>query len=232
MLYRKATLFFEIATLLCHEFNLFCRAEVLLPQWGSATRSGDTLLWCKVTLFFHIATLHWRKTILVFQKAMWLCAKTTLLFHEPTLLPDQDTLFRHNATQFQVQETLLFCGNTLFHHENTCFRGGVKSFQTGSTSLPDGYTCPGSRQPFPYLASVSTSLVITGHGGAFLSRTRDGGLPDRGYRCPNEPIRFRTRQAPISMQFSTVSSSLGPFPTQKLDFRPRPGARIEDEGLA
>jgi len=93
----------------------------------------------------------------------------------------------------------------LFHHENTCFRGGVKSFQTGSTSLPDGYTCPGSRQPFPYLASVSTSLVITGHGGAFLSRTRDGGLPDRGYRCPNEPIRFRTRQAPISMQFSTVS---------------------------
>jgi len=33
------------------------------------------------------------------------------------------------------------------------------------------------------------------------------------------------------MQFSTVSSSLGPFPTQKLDFRPRPGARIEDEGL-
>ena len=125
MIYRKATLLFEIATLLCHEFNLFCRAEVLLPQWGSATRSGDTLLWCKVTLFFHIATLHWRKTILVFQKAMWLCAKTTLLFHEPTLLPDQDTLFRHNATQFQVQETLLFCGNTLFHHENTCFRGGV-----------------------------------------------------------------------------------------------------------
>src|SRR5947208_14826285 len=42
--------------------HLFCRAEVLLPQWSSATRSGDTLLWCKVTLFFHIATLHWRKT--------------------------------------------------------------------------------------------------------------------------------------------------------------------------
>jgi len=98
LLYRKATLIFEIATLLCHEFNLFCRVEVLLPQWRTATRSGDTLLWRKAILVFRIATLHWRKTILVFQKAMWLCRKTTLLFDEPTLLPDEDTLFRHNAT--------------------------------------------------------------------------------------------------------------------------------------
>ena len=94
----KQHCFLKLQHCFARNSHLFCRAEVLLPQWGSATRSGDTLLWCKVTLFFHIATLHWRKTILVFQKAMWLCAKTTLLFHEPTLLPDQDTLFRHNAT--------------------------------------------------------------------------------------------------------------------------------------
>jgi len=74
-LYRKAALIFEIATLLCLEVNLLCRVEVLLPQWGSAARSGDTLLWRKDILFFHIATLHWRKTIFVLQTAMWLWRK-------------------------------------------------------------------------------------------------------------------------------------------------------------
>jgi len=98
LLYHKATLIFEIATLLCPEVNLFCRVEVLLPQWSSAIPSGDTLLWRKAMLVFHIATLHWRKTILVFRKAMWLYSKTTLLFHEPTLLRDEDNLFRHSAT--------------------------------------------------------------------------------------------------------------------------------------
>jgi len=32
--------------------------------------------------------------------------------------------------------------------------------------------------------STSVQQKLSGHGGAFLSHTRDGGLPDREYRCP------------------------------------------------
>jgi hypothetical protein len=133
LLYRKATLIVEIATLICCELNSISRVEVLVHQRVGDIARKFNLFWSKPTWFVRIARLDWRKSTLASHKALQPCRKTTLRFHESNWVHDENTLFGHNASWFRPQKTLLLPGNMLFRYDHTCFRGRVKSIRTGST---------------------------------------------------------------------------------------------------